>query len=375
MTILKCPLVWRPLAMAVLLAAPGACATIHRPPATIASLQLERASIRLEERATTDSIIERLVRRVARRGDRRLDILLLSGGGQHGAYGAGFLRGWQQRTDAPMPQFDLVTGISTGSMQAPFALLGTPDALDTLSTLYRNATERTAPSIDWLFWLRKTGGVVKPGKLEHTIAQVFDRSLAHALQEQFALDRQLVIGTTDMDLGLARTWDFARVLQDSGGVAHARRLLRATSAIPGVFPPVIIDGHVHSDGGVMSNVMPALGFEEYRHLAQRLHAAGEGQPVTIRVWLVMNLFLDPSIVVTSPSSRGRVSSRATWLLFLGQQSQMVERLRVLSRAVSSDVPGLQMEFRFTALDAALANEPGASALFDKGWMNRIEQLG
>ncbi|NBW48465.1 MAG: hypothetical protein EBR46_10170, partial [Betaproteobacteria bacterium] len=88
-----------------------------------------------QDRATRDSIVERLVRRVVRRGDRTLDVLLLSGGGQNGAFGAGFLRGWRARSDERMPTFDLVSGISTGALQSPYALLGTPAAIDTLTAL------------------------------------------------------------------------------------------------------------------------------------------------------------------------------------------------------------------------------------------------
>ena len=48
--------------------------------------------------------------------------LSISGGGDNGAFGAGLLTGWSERGDRP--QFDLVTGISTGALIAPFAFLG-----------------------------------------------------------------------------------------------------------------------------------------------------------------------------------------------------------------------------------------------------------
>jgi hypothetical protein len=48
--------------------------------------------------------------------------LALSGGGSHGAYGAGVLIGW---TDAGThPEFDVVTGISTGALMATAAFPG-----------------------------------------------------------------------------------------------------------------------------------------------------------------------------------------------------------------------------------------------------------
>src|SRR5215469_16988568 len=55
--------------------------------------------------------------------DHRLNVLSLSGGGENGAYGAGLLCGWTEAKSRP--QFDLVTGISTGSLIAPLAFLGT----------------------------------------------------------------------------------------------------------------------------------------------------------------------------------------------------------------------------------------------------------
>lgn len=365
---------WRVGASLLLAGVPG-CAAISRPPTTIPALQSERANSLVREAATTDSVMARLVRRMQRRGDRTVDILMLSGGGQHGAYGAGFLRGWQSRAEARMPEFDLVTGISTGALQAPFAFLGTPAALDTLSTLFRDAVDRIKPAIDWFFWLRKTGGVVKVGQLERTIAQVFDTTMRRDLLREMANDRQLVIGTTDADLGMAHTWDMRRVLEAPQGDARARALMRATSAIPGIFPPMIIDGHVHTDGGVISNVMPILEFDDYRRLVERAREAGIQEPITVRVWLVMNLFLDPPVKVVNPASRGGMSGRATEVLFFTQQATMFERFSVLTRAVSQNVPGVAIEFRGTALDGSLVNEPGAMELFDKAWMRRIETLG
>jgi Patatin-like phospholipase len=49
-------------------------------------------------------------------------ILALSGGGEHGAFGAGLLDGWSETGRRPI--FDIVTGVSTGALMAPFAFLG-----------------------------------------------------------------------------------------------------------------------------------------------------------------------------------------------------------------------------------------------------------
>ena len=61
------------------------------------------------------------------------NLLVLSGGGAYGVYSAGFLNGWTQ--SGKRPEFDVVTGISTGSLIAPLAFLG-PDYDGKLGRLY-----------------------------------------------------------------------------------------------------------------------------------------------------------------------------------------------------------------------------------------------
>ena len=51
-----------------------------------------------------------------------MSYLAVSGGGSDGAFGAGLLVGWTEA--GTRPKFDLVTGISTGALIAPFAFLG-----------------------------------------------------------------------------------------------------------------------------------------------------------------------------------------------------------------------------------------------------------
>jgi len=50
-----------------------------------------------------------------RRGPVTLNVLTLSSGGQYGAFGAGFLRGWGENATTPRPDFELVTGVSAGA--------------------------------------------------------------------------------------------------------------------------------------------------------------------------------------------------------------------------------------------------------------------
>lgn len=354
----------------------GACASVHRPAATIASLEQDARAARQVEEATTDSIVDRLARRALARGDRTVDVLLLSGGGQNGAYGAGFLRGWKGRTDAPMPTFDLVTGVSTGALQAPFAFLGTAPALDTLSALYRRAAESIAPTIDWFFWLRRTGGLVKTDRLRRTMAQVFDSTMQAQLHDGFRDGRQLAIGTTDFDLAVGRTWDLATELSPgASALPRLHQLLLTSSSLPGIFPPQVIDGHVHADGGVTANLLPVLSLAQFERLGAAARRLGFKEPLTVRVWAVMNLWTQAPVAAVVPASRKHMNRRTTILLFWGQHPLLLQQLTALERAVNGSGTGIRMEFRYTAIPAAVANDPAAMKLFDRDFMQRLEQMG
>lgn len=352
------------------------CAAVHRPPATRATLERDAIVAAAQERATSDSIVARLARRALARGDRTVDILLLSGGGQNGAYGAGFLRGWKARTSDPMPTFDLVTGISTGALQSPFAFVGTGAAIDTLSVLYLRAADRFVPTIDWFFWLRKTGGLVKTGRLRETLTQVIDSAMQRELARGFAEGRQLVIGTTDMDLAIGHTWDVSRELAaPDGGLPRMRQLMLTSSSIPGIFPPQVIDGRVHADGGVISNVLPGLSLAQYERLALEARALHFKEPLRVRLWVIMNLWTQAAVQVMNPASRKAIAQRSNLLLFWAQQAQILQRLQELTLAVNAGVDGLQMEMHFTMIPAALADEPGAMKLAYAPFMQRLDSLG
>jgi len=353
----------------------AACATNRRPPTTVPQLERDAVALRTLDRTTRDSVIERLVRRAQARGDRTIDILMLSGGGQNGAFGTGFLRGWLSRTDAPMPRFDLVTGISTGALQAPYALLGTKAALDSITATYARAATDIAPTFDWWVLFRRTGGLVSTTRFDRALEKAIDGQFRDQLRTALAEDRQFLFATTDFDLGVGRTWSLGEALDTtSAGLARTRQLLKAATAIPGIFPPVMIDGHLHADGGVITNVLTLLSFEDYQRLAAQLAARGI-RDVTLRVYVVMNLWshIDPKVIPAS--NRGKISSRSTALLFYAHQPETLASLSNLSRAVASQIPGLRMEVRIATLPAWLSTEPGADKLFDRQFMQRLDSLG
>src|SRR6476620_7631027 len=98
-----------------------------------------------ENRTDIEGHVRTLYARQQRDPNATLDFLLLSGGGDRGAFGTGFLLGWStvaSGANAP-PKFDGVSGVSTGAFIAPFAFLGTHTDYEKIDRLLRN------PQPDW----------------------------------------------------------------------------------------------------------------------------------------------------------------------------------------------------------------------------------
>lgn len=77
-----------------------------------------------KNRADIAHLIQTLYARQQRDPNATLDFLLLSGGGDRAAFGAGFLLGWASVEGGnALPKFDGVSGVSAGALIAPFASL------------------------------------------------------------------------------------------------------------------------------------------------------------------------------------------------------------------------------------------------------------
>ena len=93
-------------------------------------------------------------------GDKNTEhILALSGGGAYGAYGVGFLEAWTKQ--GTRPEFDIVTGVSTGALMSVFAFLG-PRYDGIMRDVYINTDERD------IFTQRGVGGLLSDSLYDNT---------------------------------------------------------------------------------------------------------------------------------------------------------------------------------------------------------------
>jgi hypothetical protein len=134
--------------------------------------------------------------------------LAISGGGDNGAFGCGLLVGWTEAGDRPECQ--VVTGVSTGALIAPFAFLG-PAYDKQLHDLY------TTISPDDIFTDRGlVGGIFDDAMSDTTplwnlISKYVDEPLMAAIAREYQKGRLLLIGTTDLDAERANIWNIGAI--------------------------------------------------------------------------------------------------------------------------------------------------------------------
>jgi predicted patatin/cPLA2 family phospholipase len=227
--------------------------------------------------------------------------LILSTGGEDGAFGAGILNGLSAA--GKRPDYSVVTGVSTGALMAPFAFAGAKyDAA--LKAAY---TQITAADI---FEVGSTGdSFLDSWPLKDLIAKEITPALLADIAAAYKSGRRLFVVTTDLDAERSVVWNMgaiaAHASDKTGGDAALnlfRSVLLASGSIPGAFPPVLIDvegngkhfQEMHVDGGVGGQFFlapPALTASD----------SGYKIPAT-QLYIVVNAGLQPDFAVVQPST-------------------------------------------------------------------------
>ncbi len=183
--------------------------------------------------------------------------LVLSGGGAYGAYQAGVLFGWSEA--GTRPSFDSITGVSTGALVATLVFLG-PDYDYELRRVYTSVKTNDIyirrSTIQALF----SNSLADNAPLACQINTLLTPEAFSRLGAEHRKGRRLYVGTTDLDGRRPVVWDIGAIA--AHGTPEDReliaRVLLASAAIPGFFPPteipVEVDGNRlierHVDGGV-----------------------------------------------------------------------------------------------------------------------------
>ncbi len=196
------------------------------------------------------------------KSDSYIDILAVSGGGSKGAYGIGLLKGWHDSGN--IPTFRLVTGISTGSLIAPFAFLG-GEYLDIPAEFYKNVSDRDVyikkPLAKILFG---ADSIASSLPLQGILKKIINKEFLKKVAEQHKKGRRLFIGTTNLDSKRLVIWNMGHIAEigNDRAVEIFQKVLLASAAIPVALPPVYFSmeangkvyDEMHVDGGTSVEV-------------------------------------------------------------------------------------------------------------------------
>ena len=285
--------------------------------------------------------------------------LALSTGGGDGAFGAGLLNGWTE--SGKRPEFSVVTGVSTGALMAPYAFIG--PAQD--PGLKRAYTEYNAGDI---FEDTKTPeSLVDTWPLKRLIAKEVTPELLAQVAEQYKRGRRLFVATTNLDAERGVIWNMGAIAAkgDDAALELFRNVLRASTAIPGLFPPVLIDveangkktQEMHADGGLSAQIFVAP--------ESMLNTASTTKLPATELYLIANNRLNPEFQMTERSLIFVIGHS----IAVGVQSML--RVNIDRAYAAAKRNGIPFNLAYPALSA---DQQGKGA-FDTEFMKGLFEAG
>lgn len=316
--------------------------------------------------------------------------LALSGGGENGAFAAGLLKGWTR--SGTRPDFGVVTGVSTGALIAPFAFVGASQD----EALEKAYTETSAADVF------EFGGGQESLTDTWPLKRGIERSVTPALLEAVAAEhrkgRRLLVVTTELDSLRPTLWDMGAIAAAGGpaGLKLFREVLLASAAIPGIFPPVMIDSigpgakssqdkssqnrpsqdkssqgkrfqEMHADGGATAPFFVAPG----RMLLAPMTGApaGEDRLPAPEVYVVVNTSQAPDFQVAQRSMLS-ILGRSLSAMIKAQTSGAIAVTRAFAARTGTAIHIATIDQRFPQTSQAPFEQGYMRALFAHG-----ERLG
>jgi Patatin-like phospholipase len=337
--------------------------------------------------ATAGKILRKMLERTKTEYDRHaaagqpppvIDILIISGGGDWGAFGAGFLKGWLKvpaQHPLAKPEFDAVTGVSTGTLIAPFAFLGDEQAVNEILNLYRNPEPDWVRNRGFLYFLPDNISFAEVPGLEREMREHITLDLVRRVAKAGSDGRLLAVNTTNLDSATSRVFDLvaeAERAAESGQLERLHNIMLASAGIPGAFPFRMIDDELYVDGGVTGNIIYGGRIAEDDSLPALWQKAYPKLSIPkFRYWVIFNNQFRPVPEVTLPnwpaviqrsletSTRAATATAVRHLFAMAEISRLKRKADVEVRVVS--IPGDWY--------------PPVPGVFIKETMNNLADLG
>ncbi|MBY5639256.1 alpha/beta hydrolase [Rhizobium leguminosarum] len=246
-------------------------------------------------------------------------MLAISGGGAGGAFSVGILSAWSEL--GSRPSFDVVTGVSTGALIAPFAFLGS-EYDERLRSLFLSEEPRSLVDINWRGLGVLSASLLQGDALREMVEDNITAGILSQIAREHRAGRRLLVMTTNLDTQRAVVWNIGAIASSDRAdpLPLIRRILIASASVPGIFPPVsiktVVDGRpiveLHSDGG-----SSAQFFTLPEHLIVAPDHAGEEN---LHIYVIINNALIPEFSM-SPGKALPIMARAYAILLKSQTKQ------------------------------------------------------
>jgi len=246
-------------------------------------------------------------------------MLAISGGGAGGAFAVGVLSAWSEL--GTRPRFQVVTGVSTGALIAPFAFLGAQYDKQ-LRSLYLSDQPRRLVDLDWKGLGLFSASLLKGRALRQMVEDNITPDILGQIAREHRAGRRLLVMTTNLDTQRAVVWNIGAIAstERADALFLVRQILIASASVPGIFPPVriraVVDGRqieeLHSDGG-----SSAQFFTLPEHLIVAPGRIGAGK---LHIYVVINNALIPEFSMSAAKVLP-IMARAYTILLKSQTKQ------------------------------------------------------
>ncbi|HXQ82848.1 MAG TPA: patatin-like phospholipase family protein [Xanthobacteraceae bacterium] len=285
--------------------------------------------------------------------------LVLSSGGEDGAFGAGLLSGIAAA--GKRPDYAVITGVSTGALMAPFVFAGSHYD----EALRKEYTNVTAADI---FEAGKTGeSFVDSWPLRDLIAKEITPQLLADVAKEHHNGRRLFVVSTDLDAERCVVWNLGEIAAHGGDAALKlfRSVLLASASVPGGFPPVMIDveangkhfQEMHVDGGICGQFFVAP--------AALMASTGDYRLPATQLYIVVNTGLEHDFKVVERFAPS-ILTQAVGMAVKVDTRLMLDRAYILAKRSG-------VEFNVATIPASF-NAPSQGS-FDPKYMGALFHTG
>ena len=296
------------------------------------------------------------------------DFLAISGGDDQGAFAAGLLDGWTKL--GRRPTFGVVSGISAGALAAPFAFLGPSYdyALRDIFTKLSAGSLYTGSGIFGVFG----ESLYSTAPLEKLIRSYATDEFLDKIAAEHRKGRRLLIMTTDLDTERPVIWYLSAIAASSRPDRRELfiKILLASSAVPGLFPPVEIPvvaangeryEELHVDGGVTAELVFVPPEMKLPMIEDKVF----GKPRSRNLYVIRNGKLVPEY----RSSKLNALSLASRAVATMVKYQVVADIRALARDAKETGTNLYFNATPPSFDAV------SRKAFDPAYAQRLYVVG